>query len=299
MRAGLICNPAAGGGRGAQVGLAVMEGLKRHGLLVDYVATEAPGQATTAAEDMARGSDIVVAVGGDGTVNEVVNGLAGGQVPLGVVPAGTINVLAMELEIPFGVEEACDVIAGGETMTIDLGQVDGRRFTLMAGAGLDALTIKELDLRAKQLFREAAFVVTGARALIRHPIPDFSVRVDGESHTANFAVIGNSRYYGGRFGITKEADPTDGLFDVLLFHEKAFGQQVLFWMGVPFGLHVHHPGSMYLKGKRVEMELLDTADEIWYQTDGELAGSLPATAVIEEAALRVLVSGARKRGGRA
>ena len=66
---------------------------------------------------------------------------------------------------------------------------------------------------------------------------------------ANFAVIGNSRYYGGRFGITKEADPTDGLFDVLLFHQKAFGQQVLFWMGVPFGLHVHHPGSVYLKGK--------------------------------------------------
>jgi len=86
---------------------------------------------------------------------------------------------------------------------------------------------------------------------------------------------------------------------VLLFHEKAFGQQVLFWMGVPFGLHVHHPGSVYLKGKRVEMELLDPVDEIWYQTDGELAGSLPATAVIEEAALRVLVSGARKRGGRA
>ena len=97
LRVGLICNPAAGGGRGAQVGSAVTEGLRRRGFLVRHVTTEGPGQATTAAEDMARSSDVVVAVGGDGTVNEVVNGLAGGQVPLGVVPAGTINVLAMEL----------------------------------------------------------------------------------------------------------------------------------------------------------------------------------------------------------
>jgi diacylglycerol kinase (ATP) len=291
VKAGLICNPAAGGGRGAEVGQAVTDALERRGLTVILENSRSAEEATNAARRLSADVDVVVAVGGDGTVNEVVNGLAGGGVPLGIVPAGTVNVLALELKIPFNVERACDVIVSGRTITMDLGRVDGRRFTLMAGAGLDALTIKELDLRAKQLFREAAFVVTGATALLRHPVPDFSVRVDGQAYTANFAVIGNSRYYGGRFGITSEADPADGLFDVLLFQDKAFGKYVLFWMGVPFGLHVRHPGSLYLKAKRVEMEPLHENDEIWYQTDGEVVGQLPAAAEIEEGALNVLVGG--------
>jgi diacylglycerol kinase (ATP) len=294
VKAALICNPAAGGGRGAELGSKVMEALARRGLSVLMTTTTAAGEATTATMKLAPTVDVVVAVGGDGTVNEVVNGLAGGDVPLGIIPAGTVNVLAQELRIPFNVERACDVIAGGRTHTMDLGIVSGRRFTLMAGAGLDALTIKELDLHAKQLFREAAFVVTGATALLRHPVPDFGVRLDGQEYTANFAVIGNSRYYGGRFGITREADPTDGLFDVLLFQDKAFGKYVLFWMGVPFGLHVRHPGSLYLKARRVEMEPLHEADEVWYQTDGEVAGKLPATAEIHDGALKVLVGGSER-----
>jgi diacylglycerol kinase (ATP) len=291
VNVGVVYNPSAGGGRAATAGPAVTRELERRGLNPIVRETEGPGGGTEAARELLGSVDAVVAVGGDGTVNEVVNGLAGGDVPLGVVPAGTVNVLALELRLPSDVHRACDVIEAGHTVTMDLGMIAGRRFALMTGAGLDALTIRELNLRAKRLFHEAAFVVTGARVLLRHPIPEFRVRADGEEYPATFAVIGNSRYYGGRFGVTMEADPSDGWFDLLLFQEKTFGQYVRFWMEAPLGLHHRHPGARYLKAKKVDMELIAPSDEIWYQTDGELAGQLPATAQIIEGALKVLVSG--------
>ena len=291
MRIGLIYNPSAGGGRGGVVGSLVQEHLTRHGLEVVVQTTRAPREATTLARDLAGRVDAVVAVGGDGTVNEVVNGLAGGGVPLGIVPAGTVNVLAQELGLPFAVDRACDVIVAGRTTTLDLGLVDGRRFILMVGAGLDALTIRELDPRLKRRFKELAFIGTGVRAYGRHHHPVFEVIVNGTAHRATFVVVGNCRYYGGRFGVTSRADPTDGLLDVVVFRGRGLARTLLFWMGVPLGLHVHHPDVSYLTGTEVELQLVDAGDVVWFHTDGELAGRLPVRVCIEKSALRVFVTG--------
>lgn len=288
MTTGLIYNPLAGGGKAATVGAAVKRCLERRGLEVTVRTTHAPREALFIAEELSAHVDSVVAVGGDGTVNEVINGLGGRDVPLGIVPAGTVNVLALELGLPFNVERACEMIVRGRTTTLDLGRVDGRRFILMVGVGLDALTIRELDPRAKRRYRELAFVWTELRSYLRHPPLEFSLLVDGERHTATYAVVGNCRYYGGRFGVTTRADPTDGVFDILLHRDRGFARTAAFWAGMPLGLHIRHPDVTYLRGRNVILEAPPEGN-VWFQTDGELAGRLPAVVDIEAHALRVFV----------
>ena len=150
---------------------------------------------------------------------------------LGIVPAGTVNVLALELGLPFQVERACNVIAGGKTISLDQGKVNGRRFMLMMGAGIDALTVRNIDPLAKRRFKELAFVTTGVRLGFAQKHPIFIVRANGEEHLATFFVAGNSRYYAGRFGITPMADPTDGVLDLVLYTGHDRPGLAGFWLG--------------------------------------------------------------------
>jgi len=289
MRVGLVCNPMAGGGKAAAVAVRVQSRLTSEGIDVTLLETSAPREAADMTQELAHDVDTVVAVGGDGTVNEVVNGLAGTDIPLGILPAGTVNVLALELSIPFDMNRACNVIMAGHTLPLDLGIANGRRFALMLGAGIDAMTVQKLDPLAKRRFGRLAFVSTGVLSRIRYPQPDFEVNIDGRSFPATFAVVGNSRFYGGRFGVTTEADPTDGFLDVLVYHGQNLAADALFWMGVPLELHLGHPGVTYVRGAKVTLSPLDAGDTVWFQTDGELAGALPAIAIIEKSALQVLV----------
>ncbi len=290
MHVGLICNPDAGGGRSAKVVREAEDCLRRHAVDVIVRETEAPRQAERIARELAESVDVVVAVGGDGTVNEVINGLTDTGVPLGIIPGGTVNVLSLELGIPSDVETACAVIVDGQKTALDLGKAGGRRFILMMGAGIDALAIRELDARTKRRFKEAAFISSGLRAYARNPMPDFEVQVDGRATVGNFAVVANCRYYGGRFGVAKWADPTDGLFDVLVYEGRGFFRDALFWASMPLEWHIHHPGVTYLQGARVDFRLVVDDAIVWYQTDGELAGRLPVSVQIEQGALQVLAA---------
>ena len=248
------------------------------------------GHGTALARDLAGSCDAVVVVGGDGSVNEVANGLAESGVPLGVIPAGTINVLASELELPFALDRACGIISAGRTTPVDMGVADGRYFLLMAGAGVDALTIRELDSNAKRRFRELAFVWTGLRVFGRYRPPTFKVTVDGLENRATFAVFGNFRSYAGRwFGISLHADPTDGLLDAVLFDGSGWLTNAMFWMEVPMKLHLRRSDVTYLRGTRFELELLDADDEVWLQTDGEIAGQLPMRVEVRSRALEIFV----------
>ena len=310
MRTVVIFNPSSGRGRGGAVASAVERGLVKRGLEVELHATRRPKDAMQIALDFTAEADIIVAVGGDGTINEVANGIAcappaldyaetgdgaaeaclgARKATLGIVPAGTVNVLALELGLPFQVERACNVIAGGKTVSLDLGRVNERRFVLMMGAGIDALTVRNIDPRAKKRFRELAFLATGLKAGLAVPPPVFLVRANGEEHQATFFVAGNSRHYAGRLGITPSADPTDGVLDLLIFTGTSRASLAVFWMGVPGGLHLRNPNVVYLRAERAELAPIEGNDEVWYQTDGELAGRLPATVEIDPHALNVLV----------
>ena len=316
MRAAVIYNPFAGRGRGGDIASAVERGLVKRGFETDLHATERQGAAMTIARRFAAEADVIVAVGGDGTINEVVNGMAAGadatagggaaisdtgpdcgvaerprarRALLGIVPAGTVNVLALELGLPFQVERACNVIAGGRTISLDLGKVNGRGFVLMVGAGVDALTVRNVDLRAKRRYKELAFITTGARIGWAAPPPVFLTRVGGREYRTTFFVAGNSRYYAARLGMTPHADPTDGLLDLVLFTGTTRSSLTVFWLGVPSGLHLRNPNVVYVRARQAELLPLDDKEPIWFQTDGEPAGRLPATVEIDAHALEVLV----------
>jgi YegS/Rv2252/BmrU family lipid kinase len=289
MKAAVIYNPQAGRSHGERAAWTAEGYLLAHGMEVELHATREAGDATRIAAEASTQADLVVAVGGDGTVNEVVNGMAGGNAVLGIVPAGTVNVLALELGIPFQVEKACEILVNEKILEMDLGRANDRRFVLMMGAGIDALTILNIDPKAKKRFRELAFVSTGLKQGFAQAPQPFLVRVNDEEHRVTFLVAGNSRYYGGRFGLTTEADPTDGLLDILMFKGTTVASLGVFWLGVPTGLHLHRRDVTYVRAECADVRPLDEAHAVWYQTDGELAGRLPVTVGIDHHALKILV----------
>jgi diacylglycerol kinase (ATP) len=298
MKAAVIFNPHSGRGRARTIASTVENSLAKRGVECELHATRRAKEAIALAERAAPHSDIIVAIGGDGTVNEVTNGMARArdkagpgvrQPALGIVPAGTVNVLALELGIPFRTEKACAVLTGGKTTFLDQGKVNGRRFMLMMGAGIDALTVRSIDPRAKKRYKELAFVSTGLRLGFTHKPPIFLVRANGEEYVATFMVAGNSHWYAGKFGVTPLADPADGLLDLVIYTGLDRAGLAGFWLGVPTGLHLHSKRVLYLRTEKAEIVPVSNEEPVWYQTDGEPAGRLPARVEVEPHAIEVFV----------
>ena len=314
MKALVVYNPSAGRGRGDAIAAAVERNLGGRGFDTERHATQGPNDAVEVARRCAAAADVIVAVGGDGTINEVVNGMAQGvadaaaaegagstaapagsataggrRAALGIVPAGTVNVFALELGLPSQIERACEVIAHGKTRLLDLGRANERRFTLMVGAGVDALTIRDIDLRAKRRFKELAFVGTGIRSGLAADPPPFLVRAGGREYEATFFVAGNCHYYAAHLSMTPGADPTDGLLDLLIFTGTTRASLAVMWLELPAGLHVRNANVVCMRAERAEVLPLGDPETVWFQTDGEVAGHLPVQVEIDAHALEVLV----------
>jgi diacylglycerol kinase (ATP) len=285
-----VFNPHSGGGeyrRDLPLILAALRGL---GYQVDEHETQGMGDAIRLAQDAVRlGYDVVCAIGGDGTVNETLNGLAGTEVPLAIIPTGTVNVLAMELGIPFEPPDAVRLLETGTVSWIDLGVAGGRHFALMAGVGMDAAAVASLNPVMKKAFKEAAFAVQGfANYLTKE---DALIRVTSAERTVEgyFAVFGNSSNYGGGFGITPLADMRDGLLDVCVLTDKSFVSTLWYWTAALLNAHMRHPKVEYFRTRRAEVATVEDGKEVLVQTDGEVAGRLPLTCEVVPHALRVIV----------
>ncbi len=218
--ADLIINPASGTWL-PRVDADVIRGrMARRWISLHVHETRAQGNATRfAREAIDRGSDLVIAAGGDGTINEVINGLAGTPVPLAILPQGTENVLAQEFSIPLDLSHATDVMFEGYTVTIDLGRVLDRYFLLMAGIGLDAQVASEVDPLMKKIFGSAAYPLTALQTVVTFDPSEMEIFVDGEKSPRRgfFVIVGNSRNYAGGFKVTPLARLDDGKLDVCIF----------------------------------------------------------------------------------
>ena len=285
----IIYNPSAGRGQAEHAALTAARYLSDQGMSAELFPTCSPGHATTTAREVASFSDTVVAVGGDGTANEVVNGLVGTPAALGIIPAGTVNVMAQELGLPRSVILACRVLAQRKTTLVDLGQVNDRFFLLMAGAGIDALTVKHIRPHAKRYLRELAFVAAGFGKLVAKPPTPFLVRVEQQEYQATFFVASNARRYAGNLTLTPCADPFDGLLDMLIFTGTTRASLAVFWMKAPSKLHLRDPQVIRIRGKEALLKPLGDGDSVWFQTDGEVAGTLPARVKIHPRVLPVVV----------
>ena len=192
--------------------------------------TDKPGDAEVLAETLVReGHRIIVAAGGDGTVNEVLQGLCRAnaalepgapQAVLGVLPMGTMNVFSLELDLPSHDLAACWArIASGHTREMDLWMANDLYFIQLAGVGVDAEIIRRTTWEAKKKLGPLSYVFSAIRVMLGRS-PMLTLQVPGESpHVGTLVLIGNGRHYGGPFRLFDQADSTDGLLDVLVFHQ--------------------------------------------------------------------------------
>jgi len=283
-RIAVILNPAARGQRARRL-RARLESLAGEAVLL---STTRGGDAETLARTAAHeGFDIVVAAGGDGTVNEVVNGIAGSQAALGLLPLGTMNVFALELGLPTGDLDRCwQIIADGHSRAIDLPSANGKRFVQLAGVGFDAQVVKETSQAFKHSFGPLSYLVNAAQIAARTPP---LLHVESEHAVAeegSFVLVGNGRLYGGPFPFFKQAVLDDGLFDVLVFKRLNYLEMIRYMQDVIFSSAITAPEVEYFQTTWLRV----TSDTpVPAEIDGELIGNCPVEFHILRHGLRVCV----------
>ena len=291
MQATLIHNPAAGS-RSRAADLATVRALLRtHGWALRMEATTGPATATALARDaVERGDDVVIVAGGDGTINEVIQALAGTTVALGVLPLGTVNVWAREigLPVPFHPVAAAETLADGACRSIDLGHAGERFFLLMAGTGFDGAVTGLVEPRLKRAMGRWAYVVTAARLALRYGGAAATLEMEGGTMRCQLllAVVGNTRLYAGRFPLTASALADDGLLDVVVFPGRRLWQVVPRLLAMLVRRAPVGPRALYYRTPRLRI----TADEpLPVQADGDYIGTTPMDFSVARSALRVIV----------
>jgi diacylglycerol kinase (ATP) len=279
----VILNPAAHSDR-AKRSRARVESLAR-GCTV-CASSSAAEAAMLARNAVAEGFGKVVAAGGDGTINAVVNGLAGSSVTLGLLPIGTVNVFAIELGLPIHSLESCwDIIEGDQVRLIDLPSANGKYFVQLAGVGLDAQAVKETSLTLKRNFGPLSYLISAAQIAARQPPRLFIESSNTMINEASFVLIGNGRRYGGPFPFFKQALLDDGLLDVVAFKQVGYLEIIKYLQDVFFSSEIRLPEVEYFQTERVRV----TSDQdVPVELDGELAGTCPVEFVLQDYRLRVL-----------
>lgn len=253
-------------------------------------STRGPGDATRmACAAVEEGAELIVAYGGDGTINEIISGLIGKHVTLGILPGGTANVLARELSIPVNLRRAVKVLTSGMPTQISLGRAGSRHFHLMAGIGLDAAVVTSMPQRLKRVLGISSFWIQGIRQLYRYPLKPFQLEVDGRQFEGTFAVVANARNYGGKLVIAPGADVRSEWLDVCLFHTHRKSRFLFYLAAVYLRRLLALPDVTYLKTRRVSARG-DPAISV--QVDGEIAGCLPMDFEIVPRGLTVMVPAA-------
>jgi YegS/Rv2252/BmrU family lipid kinase len=234
-----------------------------------------------------EGFDNVIAAGGDGTVNEVVNGIAGTNAALGLLPLGTMNVFAMELGLPGNDLGRCwKIIQEAKTRCVDLPSANGKHFVQLAGVGFDAQVVKETSRAFKRSFGPLSYVMSAAQIAARQPP---RLRIESENavtEEGSFVLVGNGRLYGGPFPFFKQAIIDDGLLDVLVFKRLNYIEIVRYLQDVIFSSQITSPEVEYFQ--TTSLQVSSEAD-VPVEVDGEVVGNLPVAFRISSRTLRVLV----------
>ncbi len=229
----IIFNPRARSQKGGRVLRFLMAHANRFALFATNHAGEARDLAAMFA---AQGEPVVIAAGGDGTLNEVVSGLAGSSTMLGVLPAGTMNVFAREMGIPFdSLEKAFEVIERGFTREVDLFEANGSPFVQMAGVGFDAKVIEETTWESKKMWGPLAYLLAGVKVLGESPPKIEVICADGRREEGVAVLAGNGALYGGQFKFFRNANNNDSMLDVLVYKEAGYKLVLDSLRGLAFG----------------------------------------------------------------
>jgi diacylglycerol kinase (ATP) len=295
-RALFIDNPVAGRHHPRYLTKQVAYRLRRYGWQVDVVGTAYAGHGISLArEAVSRRYDMVVACGGDGTINEVLQALAGTTTCLGVVPTGTANVWAGEAGLPRDAEYLTALLDHGPRPAIDIGRADSRLFLLMAGIGLDAAVVRRVQLGLKERFGRWAYVLSLLEQFSAYQGASVHLTLDGivEEHILWMLVVGNTRRYAGYFRLTPQALIDDGRLDVCMVPGLSAAWSVPQWSAVLTGAP---PLRKYLRYRRVREIAVQAARPLPIQVDGDPAGYTPVTITVLPGGVRMVMPDRRAAG---
>lgn len=263
-------------------------------MTVEAIPTTGPRAATGIARDaIERGADLILVAGGDGTINEVVNGMAHSAVPLGILPCGTANVLANELELGNTMERAAESMFEAVEARVALGLLatsgdeTPRHFLLMAGAGLDADIVYHINVRTKAALGKVAYWIGGFGKVGRR-LPEFSAEIDGRRYETSFALVSRVRNYGGDLTIAPTICLLDDEFEVVLFEGQSSFRYLKYMLGMLTRRLTGMRGVTIVRARTVVLSAPVTG-KIYIQVDGEHSGFLPARMEIVPNALTLLV----------
>lgn len=292
-KATLISNPKTGryGSRRLPI-QDIASRLESLGIKIDLRLTSQPGDATEIAMRAARngGGDIIVA-GGDGTINEALQGIAGTKARLAIIPRGTGNVLARELRLPLDNEQALNIVAQGKSRKIYLGLAidettnERRHFVLMAGVGLDASVVRRVQPSLKKRLGKGAFWISGLSHLVTWNPKPFTLEIEGNKYPATFAIIGNAAKYGGDLAITPGARLDEREFEICIINTVSRLRYLhLLSQAMRNGMPRNTPEVQFVKAATVSAH-----GDAHVQVDGELMSHLPMRFEIAPHSLEVIV----------
>jgi diacylglycerol kinase (ATP) len=289
MKIALLYNRHSRRGSKAEVEAQVLGTLQNAGLTVELLVPQKQGDMTRLAAEATRGPfDMLVAAGGDGTLNEVVNGCIGQPMPVGHLPLGTVNVWARCLGIPLDLDGAVQNLVKGQPREVSVGRVNGRAFMFCAGIGLDSEVLFRGDGGWKKYIGPYAYYWQTIKTLATFQPPLLALSLDGEDPIpCRAVVVGKAPLYGDRFYLTPKADPFDDMLDVCYFRELSAGRFMASMLRASrAGSHL---GSEYIGYRKVRQLKLTSEQQAHIQVDGEYLGTLPGELSVVPRAIRAVL----------
>ncbi len=284
----LIGNPIAGGGALKKIQKAELI-LKNKGIPFKTFLTQKKGDGELFAKRIKENSKdriLIVAAGGDGTYNEIINGLAHSQIPLAILPMGTTSVLAKELKIPNDMEKAIDLAINGKVERIHLGKIKNKDkqkfFILMAGIGFDGLAVYNVDPQKKKYLRKIAYILSGIKTLLSYNPKELRIQ-NGNYRKAYTAVVSKASCYGGSFKIAPDTNLLSPFFSVFLSKTKSKMRLTFQILGVFLGTHIRMKQTDYFN-----TETLKVTGDAHVQIDGDYFGKTPVEIKLVKNALSLV-----------
>ncbi len=286
----LIFDPISGGGAGKEYVDEVVEKLRNNKVDVDLYTTKSIGDAKEVAKEIKEGEfDVIAVMGGDGTINEVINGLLPTNIPINIIPSGVANVFANEVGISRNPLKACEAIYKGNLYEVDLGKINDSYFLSLASIGFDSHVLKDTPSSLKRKYGKLAYIYTGLKTVFSYePSPIYvTVKENAKKKKCYFMVVGNVSIYGTPYvKMTPKASVNDGLLDVCLFKKENFINYFRYFLGAIFKIHTQFPDVEYFQTDKFYVE---SEKPLLVEVDGDVWGELPTTFSILKQGLRVLL----------
>jgi diacylglycerol kinase (ATP) len=275
----LICNPAAKAASEKKIDRACRY-LRGKGYEVEPIFTRQRGDAEQIARNaLGKNPSLIIAAGGDGTFNEVMNGLAGSEIPMAIFPLGTTNVLARELGVPAHEEHAMDFALSRRPNAVALGKITlthctppvSRYFCLMAGIGFDGDAVHGISEPCKQISGKGAYIFSGIKTLFTLNLDRLQITVNGKMYPGYSSIIGKASRYGGDFKVTPDANLADPSLTVCIFQGKGRADILRYVLGIATGRHLNFGDVHCVQAKTVQV-----TGSAHIQIDGDYLGMTPA-----------------------